>query len=149
MIFLTLFLTATTANALCVNTGKVTMYKGPGSQNPKSWVVSKYTPLQELERKDRWIKVRDQDGEVHWVPSTQVTYKFRCVSIKSSVAQLRTGAGPQHPAHPTMMTADRYTPFKRVESDGPWVQVENDFGIKAWVHEKNLWRPVQMVKMNY
>ncbi len=125
------------------------MHRGPGSQYPKSWTVGKYTPLQELERKDKWIKVKDQDGEMHWVPSTQVTNKYRCVSIKSSVAQLRTGAGPQHSAPSLMMTADKYTPFKRVESDGPWVQVENDFGIRAWIHEKNIWRPVSIVKMDY
>lgn len=125
------------------------MYKGPGSQYPKSWVVGKYTPLQEIERKNRWIKVKDQDGEIHWVPSTQVTNKYRCISVKSSVAQLRTGAGAQFAPPASMVTADKYTPFKRIESEGPWVQVESDYGIKAWIHEKNLWRPVSIVKMNY
>lgn len=137
------------AHGLCASAVKVNLHKGPGPGFPKTWVVGKYMPLQELERKNRWIKVKDMDGEEHWVDATQVTNKYRCVAVKSSVAQLRVGAGPQFPAPNLMMTADRYTPFKRVESEGPWVQVENDFGIKAWIHEKNLWRPIAIVKMVY
>ena len=148
-IVFSIFLFTNFAYALCTNGAKVTLHKGPGSNFPRSWVVTKYMPLQELERKDHWIKVKDMDGDVHWVGATQVTNKYRCVVIKSSVAQLRSGAGPQFPAPSLMMTADRYTPFKRVESEGPWVQVENDFGIKAWIHEKNLWRPIQTVKMSF
>ena len=149
-VLLTLIFTAAPlAQALCVSANKVTMYKGPGSQFPKSWVVGKYMPLQELERKDKWIKVKDLDGDIHWVPSTQVTYKYRCIVIKTGVAQLRAGAGAQHPAAAPMMTADRFTPFKRIDSEGPWIHVENDFGIKAWTHEKNVWKPTQMVKMGF
>ncbi len=137
------------SHALCASATKVNLYKGPGQSFGKTWVVGKYMPLQELERKNSWIKVKDMDGDDHWVDATQVTNKYRCVAVKSSIAQLRVGAGPQYAAPALMMTADRYTPFKRVESEGPWVQVENDFGIQAWIHEKNLWRPVSVVKMTY
>lgn len=149
LIFLVTLLIHSFAHGLCASNVKVQLHKGPGSKFPRTWVVGKYTPLQELERKDHWIKVKDMDGEDHWVDATHVTYKYRCVAVKSTVAQLRTGAGPQFPAPNLMMTADRYTPFKRVESEGPWVQVENDYGVKAWIHEKNLWRPVAIVKMVY
>lgn len=137
------------SQALCASLAKVNLYKGPGPKFPRTWTVGKYMPLFELERQNRWIKVKDLDGEEHWVDATQVTNKYRCVVVKSSVAQLRLGAGQQFPPPALMITADRYTPFKRIESEGPWVQVENDFGIKAWIHEKNLWKPTSVVKMTY
>ncbi len=137
------------ARALCVRGEKVNLRSGPGAHHPVSWVVGLYTPLVQLERRGVWLKVRDQDGEEHWVHHRLVTAsQFRCLAVRSRIAELKTGPGARHPAA-QLPIADKYTPFKRLGERGEWYHVEDTSGVKAWIHERHVWRPVVVQALEF
>lgn len=129
---------------------KVNLRSGPGTQHPVTWVVGLYTPLVELERRGVWLRVRDQDGDQHWVHHRMVvtSSQFRCLSVRSRIAELKAGPGAkQAPAE--LPIADKYTAFKRLGERGDWYQVEDISGVKAWIHERDVWRPVVVQAMEF
>jgi SH3-like domain-containing protein len=131
--------------ALCVNESKANLHATPNGAI--SWTVGKYTPLIEETRQGNWVKVRDQDGEAHWISAPLVTNKIQCLSVKVGRTILRTGPSGNEPPH-ELRYADRYTAFKNVEFSGDWYQVEDVYGEKFWVHKNNIWRPVTISNIN-
>jgi SH3-like domain-containing protein len=137
------------AFAFCVNTQKANLRKGPGPKYPISWVVPKFTPLLEVNRKGSWIEVQDQDGEKHWVYSQNVTKNISCLSIRVASANLRTGPGAAHPLA-DIKKVDRYTPFKRIDvADNGWYQVEAPWGGRYWLSGGLVWRPLKIRGLSY
>lgn len=126
----------------------ITLRKGPGSQHPVSWKVARYMPFMRTERKAGWVKLEDLEGEEHWARSTDVTNDLRCVVVKTNLATLRSE--PSASAPPIeLKTVDRYTPFKRLGNDREWVQVEDETGRQAWVHESTVWKPVNVQSISF
>lgn len=136
------------AQAVCTRAGLTTLRRGPGLKFEKSWVVSKYMPFLRTDEKDGWLKLVDLDGEVHWGRSRDFTQAIRCVVVKSNTAETRQGPGPSFP-YGEFKTLDRYTPLKRLNTEGTWVEVENDLGMKSWVAESRLWHPVRVESVHF
>lgn len=105
-------------------------------------------PLLDIEQKGGWYKVKDLDGEIHWVYSTLVSRSHQCLVIKSSRASLRTGPGSKYP-NAKLRSADKYTPFKKLDSEGPWYLVEDVDGSQFWVHENLTWRALKVQKIGF
>jgi len=140
------------ANSLCVSSYQAELRSEPGRKSKVTWVVGRYTPLVGIERKGRWWKVQDIDGQTHWVSSKSVTSKFRCVAVRSQVTTLRTG--PSANTNPAKLrTVDKYTSFKRVDSGDEdtegWYRVEDETGARFWVSSKNVWRPVTISQIGF
>jgi SH3-like domain-containing protein len=129
------------AQAVCAK-NYISLRAGPGTRHPVSWKVARNMPFLKLESKNGWNKVQDLEGEVHWARSGDLTTKTRCVVVKANVASLRMKPSMTASQPPELKTLDRYTPLKRLESDGEWIQVEAENGSKAWIHESNVWKPV-------
>lgn len=125
-----------------------TLRRGPGGSFAVSWKVARHMPFLKMESKSGWVKVQDLDGEQHWAASRDLSSAYNCVVVKSSVATLRqepsTGAPPVD-----LKTLDRYTPLKKIESQGEWIKVEYDAGQQAWIHESNVWKPVKISTVNF
>ena len=149
MRFLVLLFTfqAWAGEPVCVKAAS-TLRKGPGTQHPASWRVSKYMPFLTVERKGGWTKVQDLDGETHWAKGSDLTNKIRCVVVKTNIATLRREPSPSA-APIELKTVDRYTPFKRLENNREWMQVEDETGRQAWVHESQVWKPVNIQSISF
>ncbi|MBX3020773.1 MAG: hypothetical protein KF799_03790 [Bdellovibrionales bacterium] len=128
------------AQPMCAR-GNVTLRKGPGTQHAVSWKVSKNMPFLRLERKKGWLKLQDLEGEVHWARASDLTSKTRCVVVKTNVAALHKEPSQNSPAT-DLKTLDRYTPLRRLDDNREWLQVEDEAGRKAWIHESQVWKPV-------
>lgn len=126
----------------------ITLRKGPGEKNPVSWRVARYMPFMRLERKSGWAKVQDLEGEEHWAKNSDLSSQIRCVVIKTNIATLRKEPGSSAPTA-EIKTVDRYTPFKRIGNDREWVNVEDETGRQAWVHETNVWKPVNVQSISF
>lgn len=122
--------------------------KGAGAQNPVTWKVPKNMPFLRLANKNGWSKVQDLDGELHWVKSGDVSRQLRCVVVKTNVAALHEKPTQSSPA-PEMKTVDRYTPFERVADAREWLQVKDEAGQKAWIHESQVWKPVTVNSFSF
>jgi len=105
-------------------------------------------PFVKMESKDSWVKVQDLDGETHWAQARDLTTSYSCVVVRSQIATLRKE--PSTSAEPLeLRTADKFTPFKKIEVDGEWVKIEDEAGRQGWVHHSTVWRPVKVLGVNF
>lgn len=125
--------------------GYISLRKGAGPQFPVSWKVAKYMPFLMLDKKNGWAKLQDLEGEIHFAKLTDLNTKDRCVVVKVNVAVLRQK--PSNTAPPAdIRTVDKYTPFMRIENENPseWLEVMDENGSKAFIHENYVWKPVMV-----
>lgn len=148
-VFTIFFLTSNAlALGLCVKASKANLRSGPGSTFKPTWVASRYMPLARIDSKRSWSRVQDVDGEVHWIYTSMLTQKVKCLVIKVPKANLRTGPGSKFPLA-EYRAADKYESFKRIKKQGAWYYVENDIGERAWVHETNVWMARTTTKLKF
>jgi len=126
------------ALALCVNVPEANLRGGPGTKYEKRWLVFRYTALKKIARRKGWYKVRDVDGDLHWIYGRLVTDRFRCAVVKVEKANVRTGPGTRFKKS-SMSPAIKYDSFKVIKRKGAWVKVMDEFGDKGWIHRKLLW----------
>lgn len=128
--------------------GVIELRRGPGPQFPVSWKVAKYMPFMKSEAKAGYVKVSDVDSEVHWARAKDLTSRFSCVVVKSQVAMLRRDPSKSAPAS-DLKTADKYTPFKKIETKQEWIHVEDEAGRQSWIHETQVWRPLKVNSISF
>jgi SH3-like domain-containing protein len=146
-LFISFLVTPEIASGLCVKIDHASLRAGPGPQEKVDWVVGQNMPLKRLSSRGSWIEVEDLDGQAHWIASSAVN-NSECVVIKSAVAHLRQGPGTQFPSA-EMSVADKYTPFKKLDRDGDWLQVADEYGEKYWVNDAKIWYPVNRTSVTF
>ncbi|MDB5360756.1 MAG: hypothetical protein JWO51_2053 [Rhodospirillales bacterium] len=112
--------------------GEAYVRVGPGTRFPIDWVFTrKDMPVEILAENDVWRQIRDWEGTVGWVLSSQLTGR-RMIIVKGVVGTLRSDPSP---------TAD---PVAHIEPGvigrlmecpvpGDWCRIEvND--IRGWIH---------------
>ncbi len=124
--------------ALCVNVSEANLRSGPGTKFEKTWEVFKYMPFNKLSKKSNWYKVKDVDGDVHWVYTKLVTSKFKCAVVKVDKANVRSGPGTKY-GKTAMSPALKYDSFKVIKITPPWAKVVDEFGDSGWIFRKLLW----------
>lgn len=125
--------------ALCVHDEKANLRQGPDVVKfPIKWEVIRYTPLEKLSKQKGWYRVKDVDGEIHWVREDLVTTRFQCAVVKEEFASLRSGPGTKYPKVGAQR-ADKYMSFRVVKTEGDWVKVEDLEGDTFWIHRPLLW----------
>lgn len=137
-VFFTLLLSGTSSFPLCINVSEANLRGGPGTKYEKTWEVFKYMPFQQVSKKGNWFKVKDVDGDVHWVYRKLVTEQFKCAVVKVDKANIRKG--PETNAEKSALSpALKYDSFKVIESSGSWVKVTDEFGDSGWIFKRLLW----------
>lgn len=96
-------------------------------------------PLVKLSRKGSWIKVKDFEGDVHWVFKTLVTSKHKCAVVKVDKANLRTGPGTGYSQASDLPSAEKYMVFKLSKIKGQWAKITDTFGDSYWIYRKLVW----------
>ena len=138
---------------VCVTKAKAELHKGPDEAEPISWTVGKNMPfLKVSESKDKknrtWFQVKDLEGQKHWLRSSLVSSRVICAVVKAKQAKLKQGPGDEFPPA-ELATVERYTPFVKVDRDGEWLLVRDDYDAQYWVHEKNLWIPTSRASVSF
>ncbi len=133
-----LFILVNNAYALCVNVPKANLRSGPGVKHEKTWQVFKYVPFEKLTRKGSWYKVKDVDGDVHWIYSNLVTERFRCAVVKVEKANVRNGPGTTYKKN-ILSPAFKYYSFRVLDIKGSWVKVKDEYGDTGWIFRKLVW----------
>jgi SH3-like domain-containing protein len=126
------------AHALCINVPEANLRKGPGTKYEKTWEVFKYMPFQKISKKNNWYKVKDLDGDIHWIYWRLVTDKIKCAVVKGEDVNIRKGPGTGYEKtylSPTM----KYDTFRVIKIKGSWVNIVDDFDNTGWIFRKLLW----------
>ncbi len=124
--------------ALCVKVSSANLRAGPGVQYEKTWEASRDMPLQRLGRKGNWYKVRDVDGDVHWIHKKMVTNAHMCAAVKAREANLREGPGTTF-AKASLFPAIKYTTFRYVRRKGTWTKVKDRIAGVLWIFSSLVW----------
>lgn len=136
-VFLILSMSGST-QAVCVKTSEANLRSGPGTKYEKTWEVFKYMPFQKLKRRGNWYKVRDFEGDEHWIYRKLLTDKYNCAVVKVDKANIRTGPGTQY-SEAVMVPGAMYDSFKVLKVKGDWANVMDEYGDSGWIYRKLLW----------
>jgi SH3-like domain-containing protein len=111
------------------------MRSGPGTQNTVLWELQKGYPLQVVQRKNRWIQVKDFEGDTGWVAAS-LTGRTAHHIVKVNNANVRSGPGTRH----RIVGKAHYGELMRTrEKRDGWVRVERSEGPSGWISKKLLW----------
>jgi len=120
---------------VCVTAPRAVLVEGPGVNYTQTWVVVRHTPLQWMGTQGEWVKVRDVDGDIHWIVGAMVDEKSKCVMVSQDFADVRDQSGGKGKL---IYTATRYTVFHKIGEQADWTEVEHE-GQHMWVKTDRLW----------
>ncbi|MEE8394612.1 MAG: SH3 domain-containing protein [bacterium] len=123
------------AQMLCVKSPRANLRDGPGTNHRITWEVNRYMPLVQVDKKGDWLKVKDVDGDTHWIFAKLVDSTGACVTIRAAKANIRVRPTTRSDK---WFTVERYAPFKRLGVRGKWVQIEYE-GQTMWVFHTLVW----------
>ena len=123
------------AQQLCVKASRANLRAGPGTEHRITWEVNRYMPLTQVTVEGDWVKVKDVDGDLHWVYAPLVTDKLDCVTISASKANIRKDPSTRSEK---WFTVEQYTSFKRTGRKDKWVKIEYE-GQTMWVFASLVW----------
>ncbi|CAN5554392.1 hypothetical protein BH10BDE1_BH10BDE1_35030 [soil metagenome] len=133
---------------VCVLVPKAKLRSGPSTSSKVTWIVGKHMPLQRIAVENGWSQVRDLRGQTHWVISKNVSLNESCAVVRVRTAALHIGPGTNQP-RADYRVADRYTPFKKVDREGAWVRLEDEYRGSYWTRDSNVWIPVKRSRMSF
>lgn len=111
------------------------MRSGPSTSTEVLWELQRGYPLQVIERKNRWVHVKDFEGDTGWVAAS-LTGRTPHHIVKVRNANVRSGPGTQH----RIVGKTDYGELMRTrEKRGGWVRVERAQGKSGWISKKLLW----------
>lgn len=123
--------------ALCTKSKKVNFRSGPGTNHPKTWSVSKYMPLEKVSQTRLWYRVKDFEGDYHWVLRSLVTSAYKCAVVKNLWASLRLGPGKKFARSKRYPRAEKYVTFRYLSQKNNWVKVKDKK--TYWVYKPLVW----------
>lgn len=134
-------LTTTTVQAqpaqqmISVKGSMLNMRSGPSTNTEVLWELQRGYPLQVVQRKNRWVQVRDFEGDTGWVAAS-LTGRTAHHVVKVNNANVRKGPSTQH----GIVGKATYGELLRTkEKRGGWVRVERASGGSGWISKKLLW----------
>lgn len=135
-----LIMTAATTQALAqqmvsVKGSVLNMREGPSTRSQVLWELKQGYPLQVVERRGRWLKVRDFESDQGWVAASLTGRQPHHV-VKASVAHVRSGPSTQH----AIVGKAEYGELVRTrEKRAGWVKVTRTEGASGWIARRLLW----------
>ncbi|MCK5436780.1 MAG: SH3 domain-containing protein [Desulfobulbaceae bacterium] len=123
------------AEYISVKKDGVNIRSGPNTNTEILWEVFKDFPLQVLERKGKWIRIRDFEGDKGWIYS-QLASKTKTVIVKVKTANMRVGPGKNYEI---MATVKYGVVFKPVGKDGSWIKLSHEDGTTGWMFNTLIW----------
>ena len=126
--------------ALCVDVKKANLRQGPSTKHEKLWQVFQYMPFEKIEEKGGWYKIKDVDGDIYWIHSHLTTEKYQCAVLRQDQVNIRKGPGTKYAQTP-WSPMEKYYSVKVLQTQGKWVNFQDEEGNQAWVHRSLVWIP--------
>ncbi len=127
--------TANAQNMVSVKGSTLNMREGPGTHTSVLWELKRGYPLQITQRKGRWVRVRDFEGDTGWV-ARSLTGNTPHHVVNAKVANVRSGPGTQN----RIVGKVEYGELLRTrEKRADWVRVERSEGVGGWIAKRLLW----------
>lgn len=135
--FIVVLLTATLAYAQMVSIArsKVNMREGPGRKYTVIWELGKGYPLKVIERKGKWLKVKDFENDTGWILGKLVNNSAHIVVVKER-SNMRSGPGVTHKVVGKVVYGEV---LRTLKHDKGWVQAKRENGLTGWIRKDMVW----------
>ncbi len=120
---------------VCVTASIANMRSGPSTKSDQLWQVEKYHPLIIIEKKGKWRKVKDFEGDTAWVHNSLLG-KSPCVITVKTKCNVRSKASIKGKK---LFTTERGVPFKVLDRKNGWIKVQHKDGDVGWISKKLVW----------
>lgn len=107
----------------------------PTARSATLWELGKGYPLQVVQRKGQWLRVRDNESTLGWVHAP-LTGKTPHMVVTARTANLRAGPGK---SHRLLGRLDELEVVRTLSKQGAWAHVQRDNGQKGWVARSLTW----------
>lgn len=122
-------------NMVSVRGSTLNMRSGPGTHNDILWELKKGYPLQVVKRRNKWLQVKDFEGDSGWVFSSLTSSSPHHI-VKRPTANVRSGPGTNY----RIVGKAVYGEVVRTrEKRGRWVRVERAGAPNGWIAKGLLW----------
>ncbi len=112
------------------------LYDAPSLKAKKVFVVSRYTPLEQVVGLDNWVKVRDSSGALNWVEKRALSNK-RFVVVTAAQASLHVA--PDSNAAVVSQVRQQVA-LEWLESTGSgWIKVRHRDGLQGYIRTVDVW----------
>ena len=136
------FFTATSLNAemLSVKGDKVHLRSGPGTDYGIQWEYSSGFPVEVIERKGDWLKIKDFENDTGWMHKSLLINRPQTIvkanRNKNQKINIRNGPGS---GNKIVGKAYYGVVFRILRHQTGWVEVQHESGLKGWVSSNLLW----------
>ncbi len=112
------------------------LYDAPSIKAKKIYVVSRYTPLEDVVNLSSWVKVRDSSGSLAWIEKRALSSK-RFVVVTAQLADVH-GAPDDKAA--VIAQAKAQVALERLEDSGTgWLKINTPEGAPGYVKVSDVW----------
>lgn len=108
----------------------------PSSKCSKKFLVWKYTPLEMfgVSTDRQWVQVKDFEGYAGWIHRNLLGETPALVAKADINVRQKPSASSK-----VLWVVEKGYPLKFIKKQGSWLQVEDDSGVKGWVHSSVVW----------
>jgi SH3-like domain-containing protein len=136
LVFLLSIASPAVAQQMVSVSGKeVNLRAGPGTQHDAHWIVSRGYPLQVVERRGNWLKVRDFENDEGWI-YRPLTGRTPHLIVKVKIANMRSEPTTRSRIVAKLVYGEV---LKTLKHDKGWVRVQREGGLRGWVARRLLW----------
>ena len=118
-----------------VKGSSVNVRQQPTTRSATLWELGKGYPLQVVQRKGQWLRVRDNESTLGWVHAP-LTDKSPHMVVRARTANLRSGPGQKHKVVARLEQGDVLATLKKQSG---WTQVRLANGQSGWVAQSLVW----------
>lgn len=126
---------AAAAEILSVKNESANFREGPGEKHPIVFAADKFYPVEVVEKKDGWARVKDFEGDVAWV-AERLLGKQETVVVEGDRVNVRDKAST---TSEIVFKAERGEVFKVEERQGKWLKVVDASGDGGWIRDDMVW----------
>jgi len=129
------FTAAGAQTLVSIKASAANLRSAPGKESQVLWQFDHGYPLEMLERRGNWLRVRDFEGEQGWVAASTIGAARHHV-VRARTAKLRAGPGDGH----AVIGSAVYGQVLPTEFRGEnWVRVRMAPGQPAWIARDLVW----------
>ena len=135
VLFCLLAASAEAADRVAVKVSIANMRSGPGTNYEVLWQVEKYHPFLVKEKKGKWVKIQDFEGDMAWIHSSLLADMEGVITSKS---KCNVRSRPTTDSK-VVFTVERGVPFKVIKRQGNWIRIAHADGEKGWIYKTLVW----------
>jgi len=135
-----IFVTNIHAEMLSIKGDKVHLRTGPGKNYTIKWEYGSGFPVEIIESKGKWLKIKDFENDTGWIHNSLLSKKPQTIvkANKNNKDKINIREGPGS-EHKIVGKAYYGVVFEILHHESGWVEVQHESGLTGWISSNLLW----------